>query len=123
MKRTSKRPVHGVLAAFLLAAIAPSHAQAPIKIGIVHPYTGPLALVGVDATDGFVLYLDQIRNRAGGRPLVVVLGDVTWANDDDVDVALCVGLTSSERPEDDHAHWSNTHLRGCGADPSECDVA
>lgn len=58
-----------------LSAIGPAHAQAPIKIGVVHPYSGPLALVGVDATDGFMLYLDQIKNQAGGRALVVLRED------------------------------------------------
>ena len=59
----------------------------------------------------------------GGRPLIVVLRDVAWPNDDDVDVALGVSLTSSERPEDDHADWSNAHLLGHGADAFQCDVA
>ena len=78
MTSTSKRSLKGTLAAFLLGslwAIAPSHAQAPIKIGIVHPYSGPLALVGTDATDGFMLYIDQIKYQAGGRSLVVVRED------------------------------------------------
>lgn len=59
----------------VLSLAAPANAQAPIKIGVVHPYSGPLSLVGIDATDGFMLYIDQIKNQVAGRPLVILRED------------------------------------------------
>ena len=59
----------------MLAMLAPALAQQAIKIGIVHPYSGPLALVGNDATDGFTHYFDQIGNRVAGRPVTLIKED------------------------------------------------
>ncbi len=62
-----------------MACTAPGLVRAddskPIKIGVVHPYSGPLALAGVDASDGFELYFDQTKNRAAGRDIVLIKED------------------------------------------------
>ncbi len=65
-----------LLTSLMLAGMqVPSFAQAPIKIGIVHPFSGPLALVGNDATDGFTHYFDSVQNRVAGRPIVLIKED------------------------------------------------
>jgi branched-chain amino acid transport system substrate-binding protein len=61
--------------ALAVAAIAPTQAQEPIKIGVMHPYSGPLASVGQDATDGFELYFKQVGNRVAGRPIEIIKED------------------------------------------------
>lgn len=63
------------IAIALACTTSPAFAQAPIKIGIVHPFSGPLALVGNDATDGFTHYFDSIENKISGRPVVLIKED------------------------------------------------
>jgi branched-chain amino acid transport system substrate-binding protein len=53
----------------------PAAAQAPIKIGVLHPFTGPLALIGTESTDGFSLYFEQIGNKVAGRPITLLKED------------------------------------------------
>jgi branched-chain amino acid transport system substrate-binding protein len=50
-------------------------AETPIKIGILHTFSGPLAVVGIDATNGFTLYFDEIGNRAAGREITLLKED------------------------------------------------
>ncbi len=50
-------------------------AQEPIKIGVLLPYTGVIALQARDNTRGFELYLKQVEGRAGGRALAVIKED------------------------------------------------
>lgn len=64
-----------VAAAVLLGAAAQPRAAEPIKIGIVHPFSGPLAVVGIDATNGFTLYFDEIGNKVAGRDIVLLKED------------------------------------------------
>ena len=65
-----------LLTPVLLAATSiPSLSQTPIKIGIVHPFSGPLALVGNDATDGFTHYFDLVQNKVAGRSIVLLKED------------------------------------------------
>jgi branched-chain amino acid transport system substrate-binding protein len=58
-----------------LAFVSPAPAADPIKIGIVHPFSGPLAVVGIDATNGFTLYFDQVGNKVAGRDIVLLKED------------------------------------------------
>ena len=73
-----RRKAHAVpIAIFVLAllGVVPALAEAPIKIGIVHPFSGPLAVVGIDATNGFTFYFDQIGNKVAGRDIVLLKED------------------------------------------------
>lgn len=59
-----------VLAALLgLTGPAAVEAQAPIKIGLLHPESGTFAQVGADMRDGFLLYLSEVGGKAGGRTI------------------------------------------------------
>ncbi len=61
--------------------------EAPVKIGLLFPYTGPIASVGRDATQGFELYLGKIGGKAGGREIRVLKEDDEFKPD--------VGLTKA----------------------------
>jgi branched-chain amino acid transport system substrate-binding protein len=58
-----------------LAAATQTLAAEPIKIGIVQTFSGPLAVVGIDAANGFTLYFDQIGNKVAGRDITLVKED------------------------------------------------
>jgi branched-chain amino acid transport system substrate-binding protein len=63
-------------AAVTLAATAPATiAQTPIKIGSMHSLSGPLAIAGEPAHNGFALYFAQIGNKVAGRPIVIIKED------------------------------------------------
>ena len=64
----------GALALSLSGALG-AQAQSPIKIGVVQTYTGPLAVNGTDATNGFMLYWDQVGMKSAGRPVQVIKED------------------------------------------------
>ena len=60
------------------AALAPlAHAQQPIKIGAINPYSGPLALYGTEVTRGYELAVDQINAAGGvlGRKIQLIVED------------------------------------------------
>jgi len=48
-------------------------AQGSVKIGFLYPDSGPFAQLGLDMRDGFLLYWSEVENRAGGRPVEVLL--------------------------------------------------
>jgi len=50
-------------------------AQEPVKIGVLLPYTGVIAVQAQDNTRGFELYLRQIGGQAAGRPITVIKED------------------------------------------------
>jgi branched-chain amino acid transport system substrate-binding protein len=50
-------------------------AAGPIKIGFIVPLSGPLAQNGRDILNGFVLLLEEINHRAGGREIQVIVED------------------------------------------------
>jgi len=79
-----------------LLAWRPSLGQAPpIKLGLLFPYTGPIASVGQDATRGFELHLAKLGNRAGGREIQLLKEDDEFKPD--------VGLTKARKlVERDH---------------------
>lgn len=79
---------NGVIKSFLLLTfVAFLHGAEPldawaadaergsIRIGILNPYTGPLAKIGENSTNGFKLYLDEIGNRVAGRRIELILED------------------------------------------------
>ena len=66
---TTRRVTFGVLTALMALALSaglpgrtPVAAQspAPIKIGFIYPDKGPLAQLGIDLRDGFLLYWSEV---------------------------------------------------------------
>src|SRR5437868_13614326 len=49
--------------------------RGPIKIGLLVPLTGPLAANGKEMENGFKLFLDEQRQRLGGREVVLSVED------------------------------------------------
>ena len=67
-----------ILVATLIAAVDLLHAQAPagpIRIGFIVPLSGPYAQSGRDILNGFLLCLDEIKYRAGGREIQLIVED------------------------------------------------
>jgi branched-chain amino acid transport system substrate-binding protein len=61
---------------------APSAAEkAPIKIGLLLPFTGPFALVAQDNLEGHLLYLEKIGNAIAGRKIEVIAEDTEAKGD------------------------------------------
>src|SRR5262245_28186626 len=42
---------------------------APVRIGFLYPDQGVFTQIGFDMRDGFLLYMNEVGNKAGGRPL------------------------------------------------------
>ena len=64
-------------------------ADGPIRIGFIAPLSGPNAQNGRDILNGFLLYLQEIGSRAGGRQIDVIIED---------DEAIpAVGLTKTRK--------------------------
>lgn len=84
------RRVLNILAVMLCFAAGAATAQpAPVKIGLLLPYTGPLSIQGIDATKGFELYLNKIGMKAGGREIQILKEDAESKPD--------VGLTKIKK--------------------------
>ena len=67
---------------------APS-STAPIKVGFLAPLSGPYVQNGRDILNGFLLALDEMGYRAGGRPIELIVED---------DEAIpAVGLTKARK--------------------------
>src|SRR5262245_64530643 len=61
----------------------------PIKVGFLVPLSGPYVQNGRDILNGFLLALDEIGYRAGGRPIQLLVED---------DEAIpAVGLTKARK--------------------------
>ncbi len=61
----------------------------PIRIGFIVPLSGANAQNGRDILNGFLMYLEEIGNRAGGRPIQLIVED---------DEAIpAVGLTKARK--------------------------
>ena len=89
-----------LVALTVLVAVALTTAQSaeqPIKIGFMVPLSGGSAQNGRDILNGFLLYLDEIGYRAGGRPIQLIVED---------DEAIpAVGLTKARKlVERDEVH-------------------
>lgn len=67
----------GIAAAFVVLAgpHLASGATGPVKIGVLLPNTGPLAVVGQDTIRGLELYLNKVGMKAGGREVVLIKED------------------------------------------------
>lgn len=48
-----------------------------LRVGVVLPYSGVYAQLGEDITNGMLLYLQEARNLAGGRPVQLIREDET----------------------------------------------
>jgi branched-chain amino acid transport system substrate-binding protein len=72
-------------------------ADGPIRVGFLSPLSGPYAQNGRDILNGFLLYLEEIGYRAGGREIQLVIED---------DEAIpAVGLTKARKlVERDRVH-------------------
>jgi branched-chain amino acid transport system substrate-binding protein len=57
------------------AGAYPRLTQKPIKIGFWAPFTGSLAIGGLEAKKGFDLYLDKIGSKIMNRPVEVIYED------------------------------------------------
>jgi branched-chain amino acid transport system substrate-binding protein len=86
-----------VFIAVVLMAAAGRSADGPIRVGFLSPLSGPYAQNGRDILNGFLLYLEEIGYRAGGREIQVVIED---------DEAIpAVGLTKARKlVERDRVH-------------------
>ena len=70
-------------------AVTGKPADGPIKIGFIAPLSGPNAQNGRDILNGFLLYLQEIGSRVGGRQIDVIIED---------DEAIpAVGLTKTRK--------------------------
>jgi branched-chain amino acid transport system substrate-binding protein len=56
-------------------AVSETHAQAPIKIGMIAPLSGSFAQIGKDMVTGTELYLDEIGRQAAGRRIELLVED------------------------------------------------
>lgn len=66
----------GLLVLTLLAVTCGAvGAQAPIKIGMIAPLSGPFAAIGRDMVSGTELYLDEIGRQAAGRQIELLVED------------------------------------------------
>lgn len=63
-----------ILAAASIAQVPTAWAN-EIKIGLIHPFSGPLATPGKEATNGFVLYFEQQKNTVADRPIRIIQED------------------------------------------------
>jgi branched-chain amino acid transport system substrate-binding protein len=48
-----------------------------LRIGVVLPYSGVYAQLGEDITNGMLLYFEEVKNQAGGRPIQLIREDET----------------------------------------------
>src|ERR1700761_9158973 len=66
----------------MLALTVPAGAQEPIKIGVLLPFTGPLAKNGIENWEAMQIARDMINERGGinGRKIEYVQGDATTPN-------------------------------------------
>ena len=60
---------------FLTGASALAAEKAPIKVGVLLPFTGVNALAAKITNDGIELYFDEIGRKAGGRDIQLIKED------------------------------------------------
>ncbi len=63
------------LAALACAAATLSPAASAATIGLMAPQSGPVAVVGQDQVDGFMLAVEQLGGKLGGQPATVLKED------------------------------------------------
>jgi branched-chain amino acid transport system substrate-binding protein len=59
----------------LASTVAPAAAQEELRIGFIAPVTGPFAQVGTDMTNGFKMYLDEVKGTFGGAKVNLIVED------------------------------------------------
>jgi branched-chain amino acid transport system substrate-binding protein len=64
----------GAAVAVGLGITAPAGAE-ELRIGYLAPLTGGLAQTGIDMRDGFLLYLEQHKNKLGGMDVKLIIED------------------------------------------------
>ena len=79
MNRLTRIARIALLAGAAVLAQAAVAQQQPIKIGVINPFSGPLALYGGEMTRGFELAVDQANAAGGllGRKIELVRGDAS----------------------------------------------
>ena len=77
------------------ASQAAASGRGPIKVGVVLPFTGPLANSAKDNQDGFNLALAAVNNTVAGRPLQPVFADDQ--NQADVGLTKAKQLVENEK--------------------------
>ncbi len=65
------------LAVLVVGALTHAQDRAPVRIGMIYTNVGPLAQLGIDMRDGFLLYWDLVGQRAGGRRVEVISEGIT----------------------------------------------
>lgn len=76
MKRLLSMVAAGLTAGLALSTAAPvARAQEPIRIGVIETLSGPSAVLGQHARDGFQLAIRQLGGRMGGREVQVIVVD------------------------------------------------
>src|SRR5438309_1377693 len=92
---SSVKSIQRALVAFVLLIAAAGMVggqpptRGPIKVGFLVPLSGANAQNGRDILNGFLLYLEEIGYRAGGRPIQLIVED---------DEAIpAVGLTKARK--------------------------
>jgi branched-chain amino acid transport system substrate-binding protein len=68
----------GLVALFAVGGVAPAvtaQGKPPIKIGLITPKTGNFAQMGIDMSDGFKLYMNEIDFQVAGRKIELVEED------------------------------------------------
>ena len=89
--------VHTAVVAIAVVSLTGQTADAPIKIGFMVPLSGGSAQNGRDILNGFLLYLDEIGYRAGGRQIKLIV--------EDDEAVPAVGLTKARKlVERDEVH-------------------
>ena len=71
-----------MFASLLLATTLSAGAQEPIKIGVLLPFTGPLATNGIETWEAMQIAREMINERGGvnGRKIEDLQGDATTPN-------------------------------------------
>ncbi|BCP67621.1 ABC transporter substrate-binding protein [Thermus thermophilus] len=77
MRYTRRRFLKQSLAVGVGLAMGVRAQREALRIGVVLPYSGVYAQLGQDITDGMLLYLEEVKNQAGGRPVQLVREDET----------------------------------------------
>jgi len=63
------------LLAVCAAVVAVTNASADVKVGFSAPLSGPVASVGQDQYDGFMLGVELLQGKFGGQPVTVLKED------------------------------------------------
>jgi branched-chain amino acid transport system substrate-binding protein len=94
--------------------------KAPIKLGVILPFSGPYTKLGEEAMRGMTMYLDSVGSKFGGRAVQVIREDEEASPDaalrkatkliqqDKIDVLAGINLTPSAYAIRDLVHSSQT---------------